>query len=85
MHQIHTVTAFAAVVAMNLKQRFGHHLRTLRNARQITQSQLAEACGTSVETISNIERGIHGPRLELQGDIAAALNIPLYQLFTFDN
>jgi len=69
----------------SIKVQFGSRLRQLRIARNITQLQLAEACGVSVESISNIERGKHGPRLELISDLAFSLSVPVSELFQFDN
>ncbi|HEX7762833.1 MAG TPA: helix-turn-helix transcriptional regulator, partial [Cellvibrio sp.] len=46
---------------MQLKKQFGKRVQQLRQARKITQEELAEKVGVSIESISNIERGIHGP------------------------
>lgn len=70
---------------MDLKTNFGKQLQQLRTHADLTQSQLAEACDVSIDTISNIERGIHGPRFELLERLANSLNIPVYALFTFPN
>ena len=69
---------------MGIKHRFGERLRQLRLAAELTQLDVAEACDVSVETISNIERGKHGPRLELIEALAKAVNTQLPELFTFD-
>ena len=65
------------------KINFGKHLRELRLEADITQEQLAEAMGVSIESISNIERGIYGPKFENIEKIALALNIPVKDLFDF--
>ena len=70
---------------MDLKTNFGKQLKQLRINADLTQSQLAEACDVSIDTISNIERGIHGPRFELLERLTISLNIPAYALFTFPN
>jgi len=49
----------------NLRSQFGQRLRKLRRERDLTQEQLAEAVGVSVEFLSNTERGINAPSFEL--------------------
>ncbi len=68
-----------------LKLRFGYRLSGLRRDREITQAELAEACGVSEETISRIERGVFGPRFELLDKLACALGLPVAELFCFCN
>ena len=70
---------------MDLKTNFGKQLQQLRIHADLTQSQLAERCDVSIDTISNIERGIHGPRFELLERLATSLSVPVYALFTFPN
>lgn len=70
---------------MSLKSQFGQRVRFLRRAADLSQDELAEACGCSVETISFIERGIHGPRFDLLERLAAALGRPVADLFRFDS
>lgn len=41
-----------------LRVQFGRRLRQLRRQKDLTQEQLAEAAGISVDMLSNIERGI---------------------------
>lgn len=47
-----------------LKAQFGKRLAQLRRRSEITQEQLADAIGVTVESISNMERGIFGPRFD---------------------
>jgi transcriptional regulator with XRE-family HTH domain len=68
----------------DLKLNFGSHLQSLRNSKGITQEQLAAEVGITVESISNIERGIHGPRFDNLEKIAHALGTPVKELFNFD-
>lgn len=70
---------------MSLKRRFGHRLACLRKSRGLTQDQLAERCGVSVDTISNIERGIHGPRFDLLESLADSLAVSVTELFIFSD
>jgi DNA-binding XRE family transcriptional regulator len=68
-----------------LKIRFGKRLQKLRAENGITQEQLANAVELTVESISNIERGVYGPKFDNLEKIAAALQIPVKELFEFNN
>ena len=50
-------------------------IKALREARGLTQEQLAEKIGVSIETISSIERGIKMPRLQNFVAIANQLGV----------
>ena len=67
-----------------LAQQFGSRVRALRKKRGMTQEQLAEATGLSVNFISFVERGIKSPSLANIGHIAKALNVPVMELFNFE-
>lgn len=67
----------------DLKTQFGARLQSLRKAAQMTQEQLADQAGVTVDTISHIERGIHGPRFDKLELIAKALDMPVAELFDF--
>lgn len=67
-------------MAKNLNQMVGIRIQTLRKLRGLTQEQLAEAIGKTVETISNIERGKKLPGLATLNDIRNALKVPLSEL-----
>ncbi|VAX07880.1 hypothetical protein MNBD_GAMMA26-2356 [hydrothermal vent metagenome] len=69
---------------MNLKTQFGRKLRLLRMQVDLTQEQLAEQVGLTIESISNIERGIFGPKFDNLEKIANALNVEVKELFDFD-
>lgn len=56
----------------------GHALRRARKARGLTQRQLASKAGVWQETISKIENGLQGAKLETLFDICAALDIELH-------
>ncbi len=68
-----------------LKIQFGQQVRELRRVQGITQEYLANAAGLTTESISNIERGIFGPRFENIERLAQALNVDVKNLFEFDN
>jgi transcriptional regulator with XRE-family HTH domain len=67
----------------NLKKDFGNKLRSVRLEKGITQEQLAAEVGITVESISNLERGLYGPKFENLEKIAESLNIPVKELFDF--
>lgn len=67
----------------DLKVKFGMRVRSLREAQQLTQDELAERIGRSVDTVSNIERGIFATRIEVAGRIAQVLKVDLAELFDF--
>lgn len=67
----------------NLKQQFGRRLAELRKARKLSQEDLAFLLDVSVETVSHIERGIHGPRFDLLEEIARILEVEPRELFDF--
>ncbi|QEI14335.1 helix-turn-helix transcriptional regulator [Cellvibrio japonicus] len=50
----------------------------------MTQEQLAERVGITIESISNIERGIYGPSFDTLEKLAIALRVPVQSLFAFD-
>lgn len=59
---------------------FGQRLRELRLARNLTQTQLAERCGSSYPFISNLERGVKVPSLTMVLRLAEALPCRVYEL-----
>ena len=67
----------------SLKTRFGNKLKSLRTQKGLTQEQLADATELSIESISNMERGIFGPSFNNLEKIAAALNVEVVRLFEF--
>ncbi len=67
----------------DIKQRFGKRLRQLREERGISQEALADAAGVSYQTISNIERGLNGPRFAVLEKIARKLKVKEKELFEF--
>lgn len=68
-----------------LKKKFGKRLQNLRREASITQEQLADKTGLTVESISNIERGLYGPKFENLERIAAVLKVPVKELFDFES
>lgn len=66
------------------KIRIGKRIQKLRKDKKLSQEKLAEMINKSTETISHIERGKFLPRLETAQEIADVLDVPLYELFTYD-
>ena len=48
-----------------------------RRARRLSQSDLAELCGTTQSAIARLERGVRPPRLDTLARIANALDCEL--------
>ncbi|MBX3485789.1 MAG: helix-turn-helix transcriptional regulator [Phenylobacterium sp.] len=66
---------------MSLKARIGLHLRAIRNARGVTQEQLAGMTDRSVDAISAIERGVMAPSIETLERFAEAFSLPVTAFF----
>lgn len=70
---------------ISLGQRFGTHVRSLRDARSLTQEALAERSDLSVDAIRRIERGGFSPSLNTLAALARGLDVSLATLFaTFE-
>jgi len=50
----------------------------------LTQEQLAEAVGCSVEFVSLVERGVNAPSVANLGKFARILRVEVRELFTFE-
>lgn len=67
-----------------LKTKFGKRLQALRVKAGVTQEELADQTGLTVESISNMERGVYGPKFDNLEKIAKALGVPVKDLFEFE-
>jgi transcriptional regulator with XRE-family HTH domain len=75
----------AEELMMHFAPKFGLHIRVLRRERGMTQEQLAEGSGLSVDAIRRIERGAFSPSLETLRKLCGGLRISLRTLFdTFE-
>ena len=63
---------------------FGQRIRRLRSERGVTQEEVAHRAGVHVTYLSGIERGIRNPSLRNIRAIAAALDVPMSDLFAFE-
>ena len=66
-----------------LQRKLGQRIAFLRKARKLTQEQLAERVGCSVEFISLVERGINAPSVAGLEKFAKALKVEVKDLFNF--
>lgn len=66
-----------------LKEKFGKRLQLLRNQLGITQEELANQSGLSLDTVSNIERGINGTKFDVLEKFAGILKVEVKELFEF--
>jgi transcriptional regulator with XRE-family HTH domain len=66
---------------MSLKSELGRAVRLHRERMGLTQLQLGEAIGRSVQAVGNIERGRSLPGLDTLEAIAEALQTPLREFF----
>lgn len=66
---------------MSLKSELGRAVRLHRERAGLTQLQLGEAVGRSVQAIGNIERGQSLPGLDTLQAIADTLKTPLREFF----
>ena len=66
-----------------LQRKLGQRIANLRKTRNLTQEQLAEAVGCSVEFISLVERGVNAPSVAGLEKFAKALRVEVRDLFAF--
>jgi transcriptional regulator with XRE-family HTH domain len=64
----------------DLKKLVGKRVKALRKTKGLTQEELAELIDKTVETISNIERGVKLPGLATLEEIRKALGVNLSEL-----
>jgi transcriptional regulator with XRE-family HTH domain len=62
----------------------GAKIRSLREARGLTQNELAEHAEVSVKHLGEVERGRGNPSLSSLQKLAGALGISLGELFVFE-
>jgi transcriptional regulator with XRE-family HTH domain len=67
-----------------LQKKLGQRIASLRKGKKLTQEQLAEAVGCSVEFISLIERGVNAPSVSGLEKFAKILKVEVRELFTFE-
>lgn len=65
----------------SVKKKLGQKIANLRKEKSMTQEDLAELCGYSVEFISLIERGINAPTIDGLEKLANALGLEVDIIF----
>lgn len=68
---------------MDIRKKFGQHLRELRQQKKLTQEELADKAGMHFTYIGQIERGIRNPSLVNLYKLSRALKVPAGQLLPF--
>jgi len=68
-----------------LREKFGNRSKTIRLARSMSQEQFAELLEISVDFLSLIERGINAPSFENLEVFSTQLDIPVHELFVFED
>lgn len=66
------------------RRELGGIIRALRTERRLSTVALARACGVSTSLISQVERGLTGPSLDVLWAIARALDVPIGTFFQVD-
>jgi putative transcriptional regulator len=61
--------------------RLENRLKEIRNARELTQADLAEMVGVSRKTINTVENGVFVPSTALALRLAAALKLRVEDIF----
>jgi len=64
---------------------FGRRIRSLREARRLTQQELGEKAGLSYKYIGAIERGRENPTLRVAGKLADALEMEIRDVFELEH
>lgn len=59
------------------------NLKTYRQAKGLTQGELAELVGVRRETIMRLEKAQYNPSLKLAVDISRAVEAPIEEIFVF--
>lgn len=67
----------------NIRMAFGQRLRALRKQLRWSQEKLGEKADLHPTYVGGIERGEHNISLEYVGKLAAALKLPIADLFDF--
>jgi transcriptional regulator with XRE-family HTH domain len=65
---------------MDMRQLVGRNVRRLRQRRDLTQEEFAEASGFSQQYISSLERGHRNPTVVTLYELATALGVSHVEL-----
>lgn len=67
----------------NTKKLVGARIKNLRESRKLTQEALAERMDINTVYLSNIERGMANPTLDMLIRISEALEVEMWEIFDF--
>ncbi len=67
-----------------LTREVGSLIRSIREAKRLTQNQVAESSGRSLQMIGRIERGVAAPSFETLEALSAAMGVPVGAFFQVD-
>ena len=65
-----------------MAERLENRVRELREARNLTQAQLADLIGTSRKTVNTVENAVFVPSTVIALKLARALGEPVERLFS---
>jgi Predicted transcriptional regulator with C-terminal CBS domains len=68
-----------------ISKKIGKRIKTLRLEQKISQQDLAAACDFEKSNLARIEAGRTNPTVGTLEKICQALNVPIYQLFEFED
>lgn len=68
-------------IIKNAQTMIGNNIRKIRKQKNITQKILAQKSNVGRSTIAEIENGTHIPRVDIALEIAAALGVPVGDIF----
>jgi transcriptional regulator with XRE-family HTH domain len=63
------------LAAMEIREAFSRNLRMLRQAKGLSQEELAHRADIDRTYISSLERNVYGPSIEVLGRLAKALDV----------
>ena len=67
----------------DIKAKFGQSLKRVRESRGLSQEKLGEMIDLTEDSVGNMERGKHWPRLKTLEKILKALKVKPKDLFNF--
>lgn len=68
----------------DIAKQLGQHIRELRVQQHMSQEELSFKAGISPAHLGQIERALKNPTIDTIAKIAAALDIPISDLFTME-
>ncbi|XMB86019.1 helix-turn-helix transcriptional regulator [Mycoplasmatota bacterium WC44] len=61
-----------------------NQIKTLREAKSISQNELGKRVGVSRQTINSLENGRYNPSIELAFKISFIFNLPIEKIFIYE-